>query len=133
MDTGVESTTVEFDRESQMERIQPYLLPGETLLAVYDLKAEEAALLGLTDRRIIFYDRAFLGRKSAMVALSYWRMSAIACEEPGERGFSSLTLHINTTGARSYDVHFWSKEKAHRAYTIIAQQMMNREDPDWTA
>ena len=129
MDTGTGST-VEFDRKSQLERVQPYLLPGETLLAVYDLKAEEAALLGLTDRRIIFYDRAFLGRKSGMVSLSYWRMSAIACEEPGERGFTSVTLHINTTGARSYDMHFWSKEKAHRAYTIIAQHMLDREVGD---
>ena len=110
--------------------MQPYVLPGETLFAVYDLKAEEAALVGLTDRRIIFFDRAFLGRKSAMVSLSYWRMSAIACEEPGERGFSSVTLHINTTGARSYTMQFWSKEKAYRAYTIIGQHIMDREVPD---
>ena len=87
-------------------------------------------MLALTDRRLILYDHAFLGTGAAMVSIPYSRVSAIAWKDPGSGEFASDTLHVNTTGGRSYALHFASKEKAHRAHTLIMKQVLRGEIPD---
>ncbi len=47
-----------FDRQDQLQRIQAYVIPGETLIAVFDCKGSGTGFVGFTDQRLIFYDQA---------------------------------------------------------------------------
>ena len=64
---------VKFDKSDQLKRIQAYVLDGEELFAVYDCKGGGTGFVGITNRRVIFYDQAFLRKKKSMVSIPYRR------------------------------------------------------------
>ena len=46
-----------FDKKEQLEKIEGFCLPDEVIRAVFDLKGAATGFLGVTDRRIIYYDK----------------------------------------------------------------------------
>jgi hypothetical protein len=125
-DLRIESD-VEFGRKSQLDRIRAYVVPGEILYAVFDLKGEEIAYVGVTDRRLILYNRAFAHRQEAMVSVPYSQVSSFAVAESEGPPFSVATLYLSTTGGRSHALAFVSTEKARRAYALLAGQILQQE------
>jgi len=117
----------EFDNAGQLKRIEAQLIPGETLYAVYDCKGGSTGFVGITDRRLSFYDQAFLRKKKAMVSVPHSKIAALASEDTGGVLLGSSRLIISTTGAQEYEFSFRSNEKAHRAYTLIMTQMLQSE------
>jgi len=88
------------DKKEQLEKIEDYCLPHETLRAVFDMKGGGTGFIGITDKRVIFYDKAFTHKKKAMVTIPYNRIHAVSSEDDSGRllkhGFfasSILTLH----------------------------------------
>ncbi len=115
------------DKKEQLEKIEAYAIPGETILAVFDLKGAGTGFLGLTDRRLIFYDKGFLQRYKAMVTIPYSKITVLASQdEEGilTRGrlFGSSKLAISA-GHDQYEFEFRGAEKAHLAYQVIAQHL----------
>ena len=49
-----------YDSSKQLERIQQYVIDGETLVAVYDCKGGGTGFVGITDQRVIFPSKCFL-------------------------------------------------------------------------
>ena len=47
---------VRYDNKGQLDRTTAYLIPRETLHAVFDCKGGGTGFVGITDQRIIFYD-----------------------------------------------------------------------------
>lgn len=39
-----------FDRQDQLQRVQAYVIPGETLAAVFDCKGAGTGFVGFTDQ-----------------------------------------------------------------------------------
>src|SRR5687767_72383 len=60
-----------YDRKDQHDRIAAYIIPGEKLMAVYDLKGVGTGFVGISDRRVIFYDQGTFGKKRAMISIPY--------------------------------------------------------------
>lgn len=113
-----------FDKQDQLDKIWDWILPGETLYAVYDCKGAGTGFIGVTDRRIIFYDKRFIGKKKAMVTVPYSQIAAVSSEDKsnlltGRGFFSSSTLGIHTTGNAYYEFEFRGADKAHEAYSFI--------------
>jgi hypothetical protein len=48
------------DKKDQLEKIEGVCLPNETIRAVFDLKGGGSGFIGLTNKRLIYYDKAFL-------------------------------------------------------------------------
>lgn len=116
------------DKKDQLEKIDDYCLPQETIRAVFDLKGSGTGFIGITDKRIIFYDRAFMHKKKAMVTIPYGRIHAVSSEDDTgrllKRGFlssSTLTVHA---GNDSFTFEFRGGDKAHRAYTLIMEYLL---------
>lgn len=113
-----------FDKQDQLDKIWDWILPGETLYAVYDCKGAGTGFIGVTDRRIIFYDKRFIGKKKAMVTVPYSQIAAVSSEDKsnlltGRGFFSSSTIGIHTTGNAYYEFEFRGADKAHEAYSFI--------------
>jgi len=113
-----------FDKQEQLDKIWDWIVEGETLYAVYDCKGTGTGFVGITDRRLIFYDKRFLGKKKAMVSVPYSQIAAISSEDKsnlltGRGFFSSSNIGVHTTGNAYYEFEFRGADKAHEAYQFI--------------
>jgi len=113
-----------FDKQDQLDKIWDWVIPGETLYAIYDCKGAGTGFVGITNRRLIFYDKRFLGKKKAMVTVPHSQIAAISSEDKsnlltGRGFFSSSNIGIHTTGNAYYEFEFRGADKAHEAYQFI--------------
>jgi hypothetical protein len=58
-----QSPSIPYDRPDQLEQIRSGLLPGESILAVYDAIGAGTGFIGLADRRVILQDKSYVGKK----------------------------------------------------------------------
>ncbi len=117
------------DKKDQLERIEGVCLPDETIRAVFDLKGAGTGFIGLTDKRIIFYDKAFMKKKKALVSIPYTRIASVASED--NKGFFirsgffvSDTLTIQPIGLEPKTFEFRGGEKAHQAHNMIMEHLL---------
>lgn len=120
---------IQVDKKDQLERIEAVCLPDEIILAVYDLKGIGTGFIGFTDKRIIFYDKAFLKKKKALVSIPYSRIASVASED--NKGFViksgffvSDTLIIQPIGLEPKTFEFRGGEKAHQAHNMIMNHLL---------
>ena len=117
------------DKKDQLERIEGVCLPDEIIRAVFDLKGTGTGFIGLTDKRIIFYDKAFMKKKRALVSIPYTRIASVASED--NKGFFirsgffvSDTLTIQPIGLEPKTFEFRGGEKAHQAHSVIMEHLL---------
>ena len=116
-----------FDKEDQLKRIQQYIIPRETLVAVYDCKGAGSGFFGITDQRIIFYDQAFFRKKKSMISIPYNRVIGISSSDEGT--FLKTSEIVLITAAGNFSFEFRGADKAHRTYRYIMNQIMNQPSP----
>lgn len=117
------------DKKDQLEKIEGVCLPNEIIRAVFDLKGGGTGFLGLTDKRIIFYDKAFMKKRKAIVSIPYSRIASVASED--NKGFFirsgflvSDTLTIEPIGLEPRTFEFRGGDKAHAAHNIIMEYLL---------
>ena len=123
--------TVHYDRQDQLEKIQSGLLPGEELSAVLDLKGSGTGFIGLTNKRVIFQDNAWVTGAKAVVSIPYGRIHTIAAEDDEGfftgRGFFSSSKIIITTSGGPVTFMFRGANKAHLAHNFILEWMLRTQ------
>lgn len=117
------------DKKDQLEKIEDICLPDETIRAVFDTRGVGTGFIGITDKRIIYYDKAFLKGKKAIVSIPYTRISSVASEDNKGlivRGgpFITDTLTINAMGMEPKTFEFRGGDKAHRAHNMIMEYLL---------
>jgi len=125
----IHAEDITVDRKDQLEKIEGVCLPDETIRAVFDLKGRGTGFLGITDKRIIYYDKAFLKSKKALVSIPHHHIASVASEDNKgfiiKRGFLiSDTLTISTIGLEPKTFEFRGGEKAHLAHNIIMEYLL---------
>lgn len=121
------SDQVIFDNKSQLERIRAYLISGEKLYAVLDLKGSGTGFVGLTDRRLIFYDQGVLFKKKSMVSIPYNQIIGVASADEGMIFTTSEVSLITAAGKFTFE--FRGSDKAHNAYVYIMTQILAQAHP----
>lgn len=116
-----------YDDKKQLDRITPYIISGEELKAVYDCKGAGTGFVGVTDRRVIFYDQGVLSKKKSMVSIPYHQIIAVASADEGVIFQSSEIVLITAAGKFSFE--FRGAEKAHWVYAYITGQILNQAHP----
>jgi hypothetical protein len=116
-----------FDKKDQLDRIVAYLIPTESLYAVFDCKGGGTGFVGITDRRIIFYDQGILLKKKSMVSIPYNQIIGVASTDEGVIfKTSDITL---ITAAGKFEFEFRGADKAHNAYQYITTQILTQAHP----
>ena len=118
-----------FDKRDQLQKVEESLLTGETVEAVFDLKNIGSGFLGITNKRIIYYDPTFGRKIKAIVSVPYSRITSIAAQDEaglftGRGFFSSSTLAITVSGAEPIEFEFRGADKAHTAHDLILGHMV---------
>ena len=117
-----------FDRPDQLEKIRAGLLPGEEIEAVLDVKGGGTGFVGITSKRVIFQDNAWVVKSMAIVSIPYSRIHTVAAEDSASllkgRGFFSSSRIIITTSGGSRVFQFRGADKAHIAHNLILRHIL---------
>ena len=117
------------DKKEQLEKIEDFCLPDEVIRAVFDLKGAASGFIGVTDKRIIFYDKAYMKSQKAMVSIPYSRISTVGSEDNKgflvKKGFFVTDkLTISGLGFDDKTFEFRGGDKAHQAHNIIMEYLL---------
>ena len=116
-----------FDQKSQFDQIVPWLIGGERLHAVFDLKGSGTGFVAITDKRLMFYDKAFLGKRKALTSVPFGQVSAISCIDEGRGLFGTTSNLVLKTGSEVFEFEFRGGEKAQKAYALIMTEILQNE------
>ena len=118
-----------YDREDQYKQIAPMILPDETLFAVFDCKGAATGFVGITNKRLLFYDRVFLKKRKALVSIPYRMVTAVGSVDQG-RGIFSISASselVVKSGNDEYEFEFRGGDKGQKAYELIMREMLQSE------
>jgi hypothetical protein len=110
-----------FDRREQYDQIVSGLLPGESVIAVYDAVGVGTGFIGLTDRRVILQDRSFVGKRVAITSIPYGKVTAVSVVSNKSWAgsfFSSGTIAVHV-GTNTYEVDVRGVEKTQHIHNVI--------------
>ena len=117
------------DKKEQLEKIEAMCLPDEVIRAVFDLKGAGTGFLGVTDKRIIFYDKSLVTDQKAMTSIPYSRISLVGSED--NKGFLVRSGHFVTgkltvsgLGFEDRTFEFRGGDKAHIAHQLIMEYLL---------
>lgn len=117
-----------YDSKSQYQRICEYVIPGESVFAVFDCKGGGTGFVGITDQRLMFYDQGLLLKKKAMVSIPYNQVIGVSSADEGGILFKTSEITL-LTAAGNFSFEFRGADKAHAAYQYIINQILNRVRP----
>lgn len=118
------------DKKDQLEKIEGICIEDEIIRAVFDLKGRGTGFIGITNKRVIYYDKEFLRGKKALVSIPINRIAAVASED--NKGFLiksgflvSDTLTISSMGLEPKTFEFRGGDKAHQAHNILMEYLLS--------
>ena len=92
------------------------------------MKGGGTGFIGITNKRVIVYDKTFLRKMKAIVSIPYSRINAIAAEDESGlftgRGFFGSSKIVLHTSSGEYEFEFRGADKAHLAHTMILSHMV---------
>ena len=117
-----------FDKKEQFTKIEESSLPGERIFAVFDMKGGGTGFLGITDKRLIIYDKAFGRKMKAVVSVPLSKVSSVATEDESGlltgRGFFGSSKLMIQVGSEDYEFEFRGADKAHMAHDLILRLIL---------
>jgi hypothetical protein len=118
---------VVFDRRDQVEKCEGVLLSNERLIAVFDDQGAGAGFVGITDRRLIYYNKALTAKAKVIQSIPWRSVSTVGAVDKGRfaRGFfGSSELIVTTVGGETFHMVFRTAEKAHSVHQIVAEHIL---------
>ena len=121
MSTTDQIGAIPFDKQDQVDKIQSGLLPGESIIAVYDGKGGGTGFIGLTNRRVVLQDNGFVGKKVALTSVPYGKINAVSfVSDKSMLGkLASSSAIAIAVGSVTYEIEFRGQEKAKHAHDVI--------------
>jgi len=126
--TTEQQPQIYYDKKEQLDKIASGLLQGEQIYAVFDMKGGGTGFLGITNKRLVIYDKAFLRKMKAIVSIPLNRIQTIAAQDDSGlftgRGFFSSSVLVVTTSHDQHEFEFRGSDKAHHAHQLILWLMI---------
>lgn len=117
---------IAFDKQEQVQKVQVGLIPGETLVAVYDCKGSGTGFAVLTDKRVVLQDNAFIGKTLAITlaitSLPFRSVSTVHFVTDRSllgKLYSSSTVAITTAGGTVHECEFRDDNKAKHFHDYV--------------
>ncbi len=113
-----------FDNQNQVNQIVPWLLDGEELYCVFDCKGAGTGFIAVTDKRLMFYDKAFLRKKKALTSIPYGGITSVSSVDEGRGLFGTTSELVVKSGSEEHEFEFRGGEKAQTAYHMIMKHLL---------
>lgn len=118
---------VDYDNNDQLRQIQPWILEQEKLYAVYDCKGAGTGFVAITNKRLMFYDKAFLRKRKALTSVPFSKITSVSSVDEGRGLFGTTSELVIKTGSEEYEFEFRGGDKAQRAYKLIMTEVLQHE------
>jgi hypothetical protein len=121
---------VAYDKKEQVEQIVPWLVDSEKLHAVFDCKGSGTGFIAITNKRLMYYDKAFLAKRKALTSVPFNKITEVATIDEGRGVFgigTSSELVVKTGGGEHVSFEFRGGDKAQRAYMLIMTEVLQNE------
>jgi len=118
---------VTYDKQDQYDQIIPWIIPGETLHAVFDCKGAGTGFIAVTDKRLMFYDKAFMRKRKALTSIPFSKITAVSSVDEGRGLFGATSELVVKTGSEEFEFEFRGGDKAQRAYQLIMKELLQHE------
>lgn len=118
---------VAYDKKDQYDQIIPWILPGEKLFVVLDCKGGGTGFIALTNKRLMFYDKAFLGKRKALTSVPFAKITSVSAVDEGRGLFGATSELVVKTGSEAFEFEFRGGDKAQRAYQLMMTEMLQNE------
>jgi hypothetical protein len=125
--SGSLTNEVVFDKADQAEKCAGVLLDGERLIAVYDEQGVGSGFVGITDRRLIYYNGQLTSKGKVIQSMPWRNISTVGAMDKGRfaRGFfGSSELLVTTIDGATIHMKFRSNDKAHDVHQAIAHHIL---------
>ena len=113
-----------FDQKALLQQIVPWLLPDERLHAIFECRGPSAGLIGITNRRLIFHDKALARRRRALTSIPYSRIISVSTVDEGRGPFGPTSELVVKTSVDEIEFAFRGGDRAHRAYQLIMTALL---------
>ena len=117
----------DYDQKGQAEQILPWILDNERLYAVYDCKGAGTGFVGVTDKRLVFYDKAFMRSRKALTSVPFSKITSVSSVDEGRGLWGSTSSLVIKTGSEEFEFEFRGGDKAQRAYKLIMGELLQSE------
>jgi len=118
-----------YDQKDQLDQITPWILPGEKLYAVLDCKGGGTGFVAVTNKRLMYYDKAFVGKRKALTSVPFNKITSVSSVDQGRGFFGATSELVVKTGSEAFEFEFRGGDKAQKAYQLIMTEMLQNE-PD---
>lgn len=125
----VDTSSVEYDQKAQLDQVVPWLLDDEKLWVVFDCKGAGTGFIAVTNKRLMFYDKAFLRKRKALTSVPFSKITAVSTVDEGRGLFGTTSELVVRTGSEEFEFEFRGGEKAQRAYKLIMSELLQGELP----
>lgn len=116
-----------YDKKDQYDQIVPWILPGEDLYAVFDCKGAGTGFVAITNKRLMFYDRAFMRKRKALTSVPFNKITSVSSVDEGRGLFRATSELVIMTGSHEFEFEFRGGEKAQHAYQLIMRELLENE------
>jgi len=118
---------VAYDKKDQYDQIVPWILAGEKLYVVLDCKGGGTGFVAVTNKRLMFYDKAFLGKRKALTSVPFNKITSVSSVDEGRGLFGATSELVVKTGSEAFEFEFRGGDKAQKAYQLIMTEMLQNE------
>jgi hypothetical protein len=113
-----------YDKKEQYDQIVPWILAGERLHVVLDCKGGGTGFVAITDKRLMFYDKAFLGKRKALTSVPFNKVTSVSSVDEGRGLFGATSELVLKTGTEAFEFEFRGGDKAQKAYHLIMTELL---------
>jgi len=118
---------VAYDKKDQYDQIVPWILGGERLYVVLDCKGGGTGFIAVTNKRLMFYDKAFLGKRKALTSIPFNKITSVSSVDEGRGLFGATSELVVKTGSEAFEFEFRGGDKAQNAYQLIMTELLQNE------
>ena len=118
---------VTYDKKEQFDQIVPWIIRGERLYAVFDCKGAGTGFVAVTNKRLMFYDKAFIGKRKALTSIPFNKVTSVSSVDEGRGLFGATSELVVKTGSEAFEFEFRGGDKAQRAYMLIMKELLQNE------
>jgi hypothetical protein len=100
---------------------------GSPVGVVFDCKGGGTGFVAITNKRLMFYDKAFLGKRKAQTSVPFAKITSLSSVDEGRGLFGATIEVVVKTGSEAFEFEFRGGDQAQRAYQLMMSEMLQNE------
>ncbi len=94
---------------------------------MFDLKGAGTGFVAITNKRLMLYDKVFLGKRKALTSVPFNQVSSVSSLDQGRGLFGATSELVVKAGTEVFEFEFRGGDKAQQAYRMMMSEILQNE------